>query len=173
MYVPPFEYSLSRQGGRTGMTAPGHLPLRVMMYVTSVLAAGRALYSLWHLAIAMLARGGEQAPLGTTTIIAETLSGLSVLQYGIWSSYTIGYAAIPVLLLTRSKLVLPVAIFAVATDLGYWIWSGMQAAYASLVSTGPVWSDAFINIADLAILFGVVVIYRSWTSHPAAGKEGR
>lgn len=154
------------------MTAPGPLHLRAVMYLTSLLAAGRALYSLWHLVIAMLARGGEQAPLGTTTIIAETLSGLSALQYGIWVSYTIGYALVPVLLLTRSKLVLPVAIFAVATDLGYWIWSGMQEAYASLVSTGPVWSDAIINIVDLAVLFGVVVIYRSWTSGGAGARGG-
>ena len=135
--------------------------LRILTVIVSALAFGRAVHSLWFILVAFMARGGEGQPLGTTAIIAQTLGHLSPAQYVIWSSYTLAYLAIPVLLLLRRKEVLWVAIYAVMADFGYWIWSGMQQSFAGLVSAGPVLSDAIINAVALAILGGVIILTRS------------
>lgn len=135
-----------------------------------MLALGRAAYSFWYMAVALLAAAGAEQPLWSTLNEANALARLDPVQYLVWFSYAAAYAATGFLLLRRSRWALPTACFAFAVDMSYWVVMATSEQYASLLSLADGYLDLVVNSVNFLILIGTALCTaRAWM--PSASRS--
>jgi len=137
--------------------------LQKLTTATAILAAGRAAYSFWYIAVGLLAAVGMEKPLWSTPMEANSLGQLDLLQYLIWFSYAAGYALTAYLLINRSRWAMVTAGYAFAVDMSYWVTMATHESYVSLMSLADGYLDLVVNSVNFLILIGTALVTaRQW-----------